>query len=46
MYLSICDTLYQAQGVEWSARGIMATVVGNEHGDPGSTPGRSCLHLA
>ena len=28
-----------------SAHGVMASVVGNEHSDPKSKPGRGCLHI-
>ena len=27
------------------ARGVMITVIENEHDDPSKNPGRSCLHL-
>ena len=27
------------------ARGLMVIVVGNEHGDTSSNPGRDCLHF-
>ena len=34
-----------ARGVSGGARGVVVIVVGNEHGDTSSNPGRDWLHF-
>ena len=43
--ISNCKCIETANNIEYNARGVIVIVVGNEHGDTSSNPGRDWLHF-
>ena len=44
-FLIATTPMWGARGVNGVARGVIVIVVGNEHGDTSSNPGRDWLHF-